>query len=86
MSDLSTGFPEIDNLITIAETSDDSATAATVALVHATLELARQQRIANLIAKQAEMFGSLRDGESPSGATMALYTDMEQQILEGLAP
>lgn len=48
-SHANTGNATIDDLITSAAAGDSNA-AATVALVHATLALVEQQRIANLIA------------------------------------
>lgn len=65
-------------------TCPEAVTAALIGQVDATLYLAEQQRIGNLIAKQTEIFTGLREGESLSQSASDLHRDLEDAIREGL--
>jgi len=63
---------------------DDDGLKPAIAQVHATLYLAEQQRIANLIAYYALAFSQEANGTVPSQHTLKRLDVASDQIIEGL--
>jgi len=84
MTDHKSRAIELDEEARTSGDVDDASVHLRAAQVHATLYLAEQQRIANLIAYYALAFSQEANGTVPSQHTLKRLDVASNQIIEGL--